>query len=218
MKQTKYLPFLLALLLPASVALAQTRDSRASTPSPEGDEISAARSRYTQTVDVSREDNDGKTLAQLPRRGSGMPLPPHRGYPQRDSYQSRWMDRGSAGHAVIGAAIGFTLGALLGAKANTDQHSGATVGAVIIFGGVGALIGGFIGGSHVGSYPFADHRRIHPQTLPEDEEADRGADPPGSHVKESLTDRSVSTRLASPSQVPGVEALAPPLQGTLAVP
>ena len=113
---------------------------------------------------VRRQDNDSKTLAQLPRRGSGMPLP-HRGYPQPESYRSRWMDRGSAGHAVIGAAIGFTLGAILGAKANKNPQPGTTAGVVVIFGGFGALIGGFIGGAHAGSYPFAHQRGIYPRTV-----------------------------------------------------
>jgi hypothetical protein len=164
MKHTKYVPFLLALLLAASTAFAQTEDPRASAPPQEGAEISAARSPYTQTADISHEDNDSKTLAQLPRRGSGMPLP-HRGYPQPESYRSRWMDRGSAGHAVIGAAIGFTLGAILGAKANKNPQPGTTAGAVVIFGGFGALIGGFIGGAHAGSYPFAHQRGIYPRTV-----------------------------------------------------
>lgn len=147
-----------------------------------------------------------------------MPFPPHRGYPQRESYQSQWMDRGSAGHAVIGAAIGFTLDAILGANANKNPQPGAKAGTAVICGGFGALMGAFIGGSHVGSYPFAHHRRIYPATLPEDEQADRSAGSPGSHVKESPAERSVSTRPASTSQVPGVEALASPLQGTPAVP
>jgi hypothetical protein len=145
-----------------------------------------------------------------------MPLPPHRGYPQQEGYPSWQIDRGSAGHVLIGAAVGFTLGALLGAKANKNPKT--TVGAVVIVGGFGALIGGFIGGSHNGPYRFAHHRRIYPPTLSEDKQADRSADPSDSHVKESPAERSASARPTSPRQAPVIEAPAPLLQLTPAVP
>jgi hypothetical protein len=159
MKHAKYLAFVLAFFLPASTALAQTEDPGASTP-PEDNEISAARSRYTQTAGISHENNDGgQPLAQLAQGKSGMPLPPHRGYPQQENYPSRRMDRGSAGHALIGAAIGFTLGALVGAKANKNPRT--TAGAVVIVGGFGALFGGLIDGAHRPSYAFAHHGKPH---------------------------------------------------------
>jgi len=200
MKHTKHFPFRLALLLLASTALAQTGDGLASRTLAQGDEIATARSRYTQTADNLQGGNDGKPLAQLQRLGPRTPSLPQRGYPQRGSYQPRWIDHGHAGHAVIGAAIGFGLGALLGAKANTDQHPRATVGAVVIFGGIGALIGGAIGGSHGGHYAFSHRRKIHLAPQPEDEEADRGADSQGSHAKEIPAERSISARPASPTR------------------
>ena len=154
MKRTNHVCLRLTFILAASAAYAQAGGLMASADPSESSEVAAARSRYTQTDEVSQQENIDETLAQLSRRGRGAPFPPRRGNPNQRRPQPRWMDHGNASHAAIGAAIGFGLGALAGAKFNTDQHSGATAGAVVIFGGVGALIGGLIGGSHGGMYPF----------------------------------------------------------------
>jgi hypothetical protein len=198
-KRFSFLSFLLASLMPASSAMAQMTNDRKTETEQEArsiDEISAARSQYTQTPDISPDANDNKTLAQLPRSRPGMAIPLHRGYPN-GGYQTAWMDHGDARHAAIGAAIGFGLGALIGIKVNADQHQAATAGAVFIFGGVGAVFGGLIGGSHAGPFAFARRRRDYQPFAPEeDEESDRHSH---STVKESRLERSAAARIASPS-------------------
>jgi hypothetical protein len=147
------------LLLPvllASAAFAQNGDGQVAVTARGIDQVEAARGQYMQTSNISPDTNDGKTLAQLPRRGPGMPFPRQRGYP-RGIYATSWMDHGDAGHVLVGAAIGSGLGALVGVKANKDPHPGATAGAVVIFGGLGALMGGLIGGSH----PMLHARRVY---------------------------------------------------------
>ncbi len=184
MRRTKHIPFLrllLASLMVASGALAQTiqdRQTATEVDPPPSDAISAARSRYIQDAragEISRDANDGKTLAQLSRGRPNRPFPPRRGYP-RGSYPSAWMDHGNAGHAVIGAVIGFGLGAALGAAANKDRHPGATAGAVVIFGGLGALIGAAVDAAHGGPYPFAHHRRSRPPLWRKDMDMDEEPD------------------------------------------
>lgn len=198
-KRFSFLSFLLASLMLASSAMAQMTNDRKTETEQEArsiDEISAARSQYTQTPDISPDANDNKTLAQLPRSRPGMAIPLHRGYPN-GGYQTAWMDHGDARHAAIGAAIGFGLGALIGIKVNADQHQAATAGAVFIFGGVGAVFGGLIGGSHAGPFAFARRRRDYQPFAPEeDEESDRHSH---STVKESRLERSAAARIASPS-------------------
>jgi hypothetical protein len=191
MKRAKHIPFLLFLLaslMVASGALAQTKEDRQieteKDPLSE-DAISAARSPYTQKAKVegaSRDagDDHDNVLAQLSRPKPMTPFPPHRGYP-RGNYPTPWMEHGNAGHAVIGAIIGFGLGAALGATANTDRHSGATAGAVFLCGSLGALIGGVIGGSHGGPYAFAHHRRTYRPSGRAGEESDLNAHWTGSH-------------------------------------
>jgi hypothetical protein len=119
------------------------------------DEITAARSRYTQSAENSTDTGDGPALAQLRRGRPRQPLPP-RGYP-RGTYQTPWMEHGNAAHAAIGAAIGFGIGATLGAI--HSQHNGTPVsGGVLIGGGLLGFIGGAIGAAHGGPYLFT-HRR-----------------------------------------------------------
>jgi hypothetical protein len=220
MKPTKFfsfLPFLLASLLLAPSVMAQmTEDRRPETETEKDtrriDDISAARSRYTETPEVSPDANDNNILAQLPRRGPGMPFPSRRGYP-RGSYQTPWMNHGGAGHAVIGAAIGFGVGAALGAISNA--HQGTPVGAGAIVGGaLFGFIGGAIGAAHGGPHPFARRGRAYRPSWPEDDEESHLR----SHPKDGLAEQSVSARFVSPSQPAGVEAMAPPSPGIPAVP
>lgn len=181
-KPIPFLLFLLASLLAASGALAQTKEDRqieTKRDSLREEAISAARSRYTQNAKVENasrdagDDNDN-VLAQLSRPKPMPPFPHHRGY-ARGNYPAPWIEHGNAGHAVIGAVIGFGLGAVLGATANSDRHPRATVGAVVLFGGLGALIGGVIGGSHGGHYAFAHRRKTYPRSGREGEESDLSA-------------------------------------------
>jgi hypothetical protein len=192
MKCAKPIPsllILLASLMAASGALAQTKEDRqieTKRDSLHEEAISAARSRYTQNAKVENasrdagDDNDN-VLAQLSRPKPMPPFPPHGGYPRGNNPAAPWMDQGNAGHAVIGAVIGFGLGAALGATANTDRHPRATVGAVVLCGSLGALIGGVIGGSHGGFYAFAHHRRAYRPSGREGEESDLNAHWTGSH-------------------------------------
>ncbi len=213
MAYTKQIHLLLASVLLASGALAQTRDGQAANSAPGADEVSAARSHYTRTADLSPDANDGKTLAQFSRRRPGPPFPPH-GYP-RGTYQTPWMEHGNAGHAVIGAAIGFGVGAALGAISN--GHKGTPVGAGAIVGGaLFGFIGGAIGAAHGGPHPFARRGRVFRPSWPEeDEESDLRSH---SKAKEGNPGQSVSARPASPSHPAGVEEMAPPSSRTPAVP
>jgi hypothetical protein len=196
MKRTKHIPFLsflLAMLMLVSSALAQTtaETTEVDKYSPRSDEIFAARTAYTQNVKaeaISRDADDGLTLAQLSREGFSRDRPtrssaPHHGYPQR-GYQTPWRDHG---HALIGAAIGFGLGAAIGAKANTSPYPGSTARAVVLIGSFGALIGGAIGAAHGGSYLFAHRRRTHPPSRAEDSESDLSADSIGPHFERRST-------------------------------
>jgi hypothetical protein len=205
MKRTRhasFLSFLLASLVLASMALAQTTEARQTETEKDlrsGDTISAARSPYTQNAKAegaSRDAGDAMLLAQRFQPRPMPPFRPQRGYPQ-GSYRTPWMDHGSAGHALIGAAIGFGLGGALGAAANRDHHSGATAGAVVLCGGLGALIGGAIGGSHGGGFAFTHHRRIYRPSGREGEESDLNAHLTGSHSEDrSAEDKSAEDKSA----------------------
>lgn len=204
-KHIPFLPFLLASLMVASGALAQTIEDRQTETEKDpstSDAISAARSPYMQNAKaggISRDADDGMILAQFSRGRPTRPSPPHHEYP-RGSYQSPWVGHGNAGHAVIGAAIGFGLGAALGAAANTDRHPGANAAAVVLFGGFGALIGGVIGGTHGGPYAFRHHRRTYPPSCHKDEESDLSADSAGSHSAGRSAERPAPAKAAAPSQ------------------
>src|ERR1700683_1514516 len=136
MKKTKHIPFfslLLASLVPRSSTMAQTaEDQRTETVDKYDtrsiDAISAARSRYIQTADIS-PDASNPTLAQL-RGGPGRPFPSQRPYP-RGTYQTPWRDHANAGHILIGAAIGFGIGAALGAH-NSARDGTPVAGGIII--------------------------------------------------------------------------------------
>jgi hypothetical protein len=175
MKHTKYLPLLLALVLLASVAFAQTTDGQATESAQADKAISAARSQYTQTSDTPPPDTDNPTLAQLRRGGPGRPLPHQRGYP-RPTYRTPWMDHGNAEHIVIGAAIGFGIGAALGA--NHSAHNGTPVGGgIIIGGGLFGFLGGCVGkavGDLQGLHFASTHRRrtYRPSGPDEDEQSE----------------------------------------------
>lgn len=169
MKPTKHIPLLLASVLLASVTFAQTRDGRAADTAPE--EISVARSHYTQTPDTTL-GTENTTLAQRTRGGPGRPFPPQQGYP-RPTYQARWTDHGNAGHILIGAAIGFGIGAALGA--NNSARNGTPVSGGIIFGGgIFGFLGGCVGkavGDLQGIHFASTHRRrIYRPSSPEDDE------------------------------------------------
>lgn len=175
MKLTRKSSILLAPALLASVVFAQIRDERAGDNLSGGNEISAARSPYTTDIspDEKPDPRGGKTLAQLPRTRPGMQFPPQRGYP-RGNYQTPWMDHGSAGHVLIGAAIGFGVGAALGAK-NSAQNGTPVSGGIIIGGGLFGLIGGCVGGaigsSYGGLHPFEHRSRYRPSwPRPDDDE------------------------------------------------
>jgi hypothetical protein len=219
MRPTKPILFLLASVLVASAAFAQTvqtKDRQAADSAPAGDAISAARSQYAQSASVS-SDADDKTLAQFPRGGPGRPFPPQGRYP-RERYETPWMDHGGAGPVVIGAAIGFAIGAALGA--NQSAHNGTPVsGGIIVGGGLLGLIGGCVGKAVStfpgGHYSFAHGRRTHRPSWPEDdEESDLRSH---SKAKEGYAEASASPKPA-PGQPAGVEAIARPLPGMPAVP
>lgn len=151
----------------AQVAMAQSPELETITNSRDADAVAAARNQYThnEAVDDPKHSGtnpsdkaDGKTtLAQLSRRGPGLPYPRSAGYPGAGS--ARMWQPSSGRHAAIGALIGFGLGAAVGAKANTDQHEQARVAAPLIFGGFGALFGALVGASIPDGPGWRFHRR-----------------------------------------------------------
>src|ERR1700722_11088657 len=167
----KFSPLLASILL-ASAALAQTNNSSDSDALPEVDSMAAARVRYAR---IAQDSSNNGTLAQFSQPGQRPRFPQHPVYPRQQTYQTPWMDHGNARHAVIGAGIGFGIGAALGAS--HSAHNGTPVGGgVLIGGGLFGFIGGAIGSGLGGSHPFA-HRTIGlPMPGSEDEEANRGAE------------------------------------------
>jgi hypothetical protein len=206
MKNLRILSTLLTPLLLASVvfaqsiAFAQTKDERGADTVSTSDEISAARSQYSTSIspDAEPDAKDDNTLAQFPRARPGMQFPHQRGY-SRGSYQAPWMDHGSAGHVLIGAAIGFGIGAALGAR-NSAQNGTPVSGGIMIGGGIFGLIGGCVGGAIGSSYgglpPFA-HRRRHRRSWSwpdEDEESNIRSQSSSGHAERSHpTDEVVAT-------------------------
>jgi len=171
MKPTKHIPLLLASVLLASVTFAQTRDGRAAASAPEEISVASARSHYTQTPDTSPKA-ENTTLAQLAPGRSGRPFPPQHGYP-RPIYQTQWMDHGSAGHILIGAAIGFGIGAAIGAN-NSARNGTPVSGGILLGGGLFGFLGGCVGkavGDLQGMHFASTHRRrTYRPSGPEDDE------------------------------------------------
>jgi len=188
MKHTRKSSFLLALVVLAPVALAQSRNSLKEDNISAEDSISAARSQYTQTSS-SLPNADTTTLAQLPRRGAARPVPARRGYP-RGSYQTQWMEHGNPGYALIGAGIG--VGALFG------------------------FIGGAIGAAHGGPHMFTHRGRVYRLSSPvDDEQSQLGSH---SKAKKGSLGRPVLVRQGSPDHQVAAEVVPPLNSGMLAVP
>lgn len=167
MKDVKLIPFVLTLVLIAATAAGQNADASATNDLLTQNEIAAARSRYSQTEDVVPGASDGKDLAQMPRRGPGMPVPPQYGY-YRGTYPSPWIGSGDPGHMLIGAGIGFGIGAALGAIGGA--HTGTSAGSAIIGGSLCALIGAAIGASHGGLHPVMYRKKFYRPSWPQEDE------------------------------------------------
>jgi hypothetical protein len=218
MRHIKHLPLLLAPVLMASVTFAQTqkRDGQSIDSGQAENAISAARSRYTQTVGTAPSADD-TTLAQLHRGEPGRPFPPQRGYPW-PTYQRQWMDHGNAGHILVGAAIGFGIGAALGA--NNSARNGTPVGGgIILGGGLFGFLGGCVGkavGDLQGIHFASTHRRRtdRPSWHEEDEESELRSH---SNNKESDPEPSISERAGSLGEPAQVAATASPSQEMPAV-
>jgi hypothetical protein len=166
--------FLIALLLLASTALAQTGDSKTSidlsqhgskndhSNSALPDQIAVARCAYSQNDEAcpgaSPDLEANQTLAQMPRRMGpmGRQGPPMRG----PAYPESWGPQFSPGHALVGGAIGFAFGAAAGSKGGV--RSSLAVGALV--GLVGAALG-----AGIPSFPGHYRRR----GWDDDEEASR---------------------------------------------
>lgn len=216
MKHTQNIPLLLASVLLASVALAQTQDSRVADSTPDENSIAVARSRYTQTPGISPNASN-PTLAQLRHSGPGRPFPAQRGYP-RPTYQTPWMDHGNAEHILVGAAIGFGIGAALGAS-NSARNGTPVSGGIIIGGGLFGFLGGCVGkavGDLQGIHFASTHRRrtYRPYGPEDDEQSDLGHP----NTREDHRQPSIPDRPAALGQMAQVEATAPPSQEMPAVP
>ena len=162
---------LLALLLAASSALAQSDPSQTMNHPPQNalpERVAIAHCAYTPTDDgcagvnapsqnasgtTDQRAADHDTLAQLPGR---MPPPPsHLHEPPMDSpyrrpYRGSWIGAPDGRHVLIGAAIGFGLGAAAGSKSGVR----ASLGIGAIFGLIGAGIG-----AGVPSFPHPNRYR-----------------------------------------------------------
>jgi hypothetical protein len=170
MKRLQTLASLLTPLLLVSSVLAQAGDQEVADQVANQAEITAARSRYLQTEDLSGGPSDRQAYPQSRRPSPQSSLPPRTGYPPR-GYPARWSG-GSPKHAAIGALIGFGLGAALGAKFNTDHHDGAGVKAALLFGTFGALIGATVGNS----FGPMHHRAVYRRRWPAEGELGSNAD------------------------------------------
>lgn len=192
MRHTCTPSLLLASILLASLALAQTNNSPDVDTVTESDSIAAARTRYALTSDASQDASKDATLAQFSQPEERRCFPRHPGYPRHQSYQTPWRDHGNARNVLIGSAIGFGIGAALGAS--NSAHNGTPVeGGVLIGGGLFGFLGGAIGSTFGRSHLFVHRRRGFP--LPgaeEDEEASRGSHPGVSGAKSSFAARSAS--------------------------
>ena len=171
MKDLTLIPPLLTLVLIAASAAGQNTDMTATNDLLVRSEINAARGLYTETEGIVPAADNGKGLAQLPRRGPGMPLPRQRGY-YRGNYPTPWMGSGDPGHALIGAGIGFGIGATIGAVsgARTGMSGQRAIIGGALFGFVGAAIGSGLGGLHPVIYRRRSYR---PSWSQEDEEGTR---------------------------------------------
>jgi hypothetical protein len=211
MKHLRVFSPFLASLLAVSSAAAQSSDGLTSNDVPDHNQIVAARSQYLQPADVSPESTDDKTLAQFPRRGPMMPMPPRRGYSRgyyRGAYASPWVGA-DAGHALIGGAIGFGIGATVGAIHSASNHTPVGGGAIIggaIFGFIGACVGASVGEFQGVPHPFLHHRRFYPPSWPEDDE--EGSLRSRSKAKERLAEALPPARPVSPSAPASGEAMA----------
>jgi hypothetical protein len=165
MRQISAFSLLLASLLLATNALAQTDNHPDIDTLPQIDSVTDARAQYAPAANPSRNDGDGEVLAQF-RGGRRPPFPSRREYSRGPSYQEPWMNHGSAGHTLIGAAIGFGIGAGLGAASSQNRGGNAIIGGAIF-----GVIGAAIGSAHWGGYAFAHRRRALPTPSGEDEEA-----------------------------------------------
>ena len=192
MRHTHKLSLLLASILLASAALAQTNNPSDADASPERDSIAAARTRYAQIASVQQDDSNDGTLAQFSQPEQRRCFPRHPGYPRYQSYQTPWRNHGNGRNVLIGSAIGFGIGAALGAS--NSAHNGTPVsGGVLIGGGLFGFLGGAIGSTFGRSHPFGHRRRGLPMPgTEEDEEANRESHPGVSGAKNSSPARSAS--------------------------
>ena len=93
MRHTKNIYLLLAPVLAASVAFAQTSAAQAADNAPTEDAIAAARSQYTTPAAISTDANDGKMLAQL------QPAP----RPRHSSSTAAWISRRKLSNTMDGS-------------------------------------------------------------------------------------------------------------------
>src|ERR1700758_2813377 len=194
MKDPKLIYSLLTLVLIVSSAAGQGADTSATNYVLARNEITAARLPYTENAGIVPATDDGKHLAQLPRRGPGMHIPPQHGY-YRGGYPTPWMEHGDAGHILIGAGIGCGIGAALGTMGGA--HTGTSGGSAILGGALCALIGGAIGASHGGPHPFLHRRRFYRPSWPEDDEESilrTHSKHPEDHAELSAPERPVASK------------------------
>jgi hypothetical protein len=200
----------------ASVALAQTTaDQRTQEDTRNSNSIAAARSQYIQNSEISPDANK-TTLAQLRQGGPGRPFPAQHGYP-RPTNQTPWMDHGSAGHILIGAAIGFGIGAAIGAN-NSARNGTPVSGGILIGGGLFGFLGGCVGkavgdlqGLHFAS---VRRRRTYRPSGPEDDEVSELR----SHSKPKENRPEASASRAAPIQTAAIRVTAPLASEAPAIP
>jgi hypothetical protein len=147
MKHKKTIPFLLAPLLLASIAVAQTGDWQAVKNLQPGTRISVRSGRpFIRNTCFFLSATDDQLVCERAvharRRMIIPPIPPEAVY-ERSKVREVRLEHSEATNTVAGAGIGAGIGAALGASANNGTLTRG--GSTLLLGGIGALIGGSFG-------------------------------------------------------------------------
>jgi len=144
MKHKKTIPFLLASLLLASIAVAQTGDWQAVKNLRPGTRISVRSGHLfiRNTCFFLSATDDRLVCERAVHARRRMIIPPEAVY-ERSRVREVRLEHGEAANTMAGAGIGAGVGAALGASANNGTLTRG--GGALLLGGLGALIGGSFG-------------------------------------------------------------------------
>jgi uncharacterized protein YcfJ len=147
MRHTKTIPFLLAALLLASSALAQTGDWQAVKKLPPGTKISVrAGHLFIRNTCFFLSATDDQLVCERAvharRRMIVPPIPPDAVY-ERSKIREVRLEHSDTANTLAGAGIGAGIGAALGASSNNGTLTRG--GGALLIGALGALVGGSFG-------------------------------------------------------------------------